>query len=342
MDILLPPAVEVSNSKPRYLDSTGVSINPFTGQVLTSALGGDRLGMSITFTMSGGGSTDGKSRRAALQAFLMALRGRQNRFYYSDRGYRMRGSFPTGELVSNPAFSNGTTNWSATGGISLTAADGVLRSTLTYAPSNQVVQAAASTVVNGAVYVGRLMVNQGKGTMNWRTALGTTLGATDIALDSSDRTASALTALVGVASGTSMYLSMADQVSGRSTGDFHQIALGSLSRCARVNGGSQTGSQLAIKDLPTSTAGLLAAGDQVEIITARGSELKILTAPLNSDSSGLGSILFEPPLRGSVSDNAAVIMHNPMGRWVLSGNAPEWTDDPGTITTATLDFEEAA
>lgn len=110
---------------------------------------------------------------------------------------------------------------------------------------------------------------------------------------------------------------------------------------AATTGASQTGSALYVKGLPASTAGLLLPGDQFEVITSRGSELKIVTAALDSDAAGLGYLQFEPLLRGVPADNAAIIIHEPMGRFIFTGEAPEWSNEPGIFTTASADFEEA-
>jgi len=107
-------------------------------------------------------------------------------------------------------------------------------------------------------------------------------------------------------------------------------------------GTSQTGSALHVKGLPVSANGLLLPNDQFEVITSRGSELKIVTSALNSDAAGLGYLQFEPPLRGAPADNAPIILHQPMGRFIFTGEFPEWSTEPGFITTASAEFEEAA
>lgn len=93
---------------------------------------------------------------------------------------------------------------------------------------------------------------------------------------------------------------------------------------AATSGASQTGSALRIKGLPVSTNGLLLVGDWVEIITATGSELKKVTAALDSDGVGLGYLQFEPPMRNSPADGAAVIVFQPMARMMLDTNVVQW------------------
>jgi hypothetical protein len=110
---------------------------------------------------------------------------------------------------------------------------------------------------------------------------------------------------------------------------------------AATSGTSPTGSAMHSKGWPISTNGLLLIDDQVEIQTSRGSELKILTAPVNSDAAGLAYMQFEPPLRGVPADNAPIIVHNPMGRFGYVGDTVTWDNDPGFWTSAACELEEA-
>jgi hypothetical protein len=108
-----------------------------------------------------------------------------------------------------------------------------------------------------------------------------------------------------------------------------------------ASGFAQIGSAITIKGLPPSTVGLLEIDDQVEIITSRGSELKIVIARLDSNAAGLGYLQFTPPLRGSVADNAPVIIHQPMGYFLFNGDQVGWDNEPGFWTSASAEFEEA-
>ena len=103
--------------------------------------------------------------------------------------------------------------------------------------------------------------------------------------------------------------------------------------------GAMIGTILYLTNVSLRTQGK--SKQQVEVITSYGSELKILSAPLHSDGSGNGHLLFNPPLRGAVADSAAVIVYRPMGRWVFTGQFPEWMNEPGAIGSAQLEFVEA-
>jgi len=92
----------------------------------------------------------------------------------------------------------------------------------------------------------------------------------------------------------------------------------SFARCARVDGASQTGSVLKLKDLPASRDGILKANEYITILTdVTGSkknpkmELKKLTANLDSDSGGIGYAYLDIPIYTSPVDSAPVMIHRP-------------------------------
>jgi len=93
---------------------------------------------------------------------------------------------------------------------------------------------------------------------------------------------------------------------------------------AATTGTSQTGGAVYLKGLPVSTSGLLLAGDWVEFVTPTYGELKRVIAPLNSDAGGRGYLQFETILRESPADNAAVIVRNPLGRFLLDESSVQW------------------
>lgn len=93
---------------------------------------------------------------------------------------------------------------------------------------------------------------------------------------------------------------------------------------------------LYVKGLPPSTQSLLLAGDQVQV----GTQIVILTTSLDADAFGLGYMQFSPPLRYSPGDGDPVIVHNPISRFIFTGQYPEWDNVPGVSTTASMEFEE--
>lgn len=110
----------------------------------------------------------------------------------------------------------------------------------------------------------------------------------------------------------------------------------SATTTAASSGTSQTGGALYLKGLQASTAGLLLQGDPAEIIIGTTSQFVRTRAPLNSDAAGLGYWEFEPPLRVSPSDGAAVIIQNPLCKMMLDSNEAGWTDRAGGF--ADLEF----
>jgi hypothetical protein len=104
----------------------------------------------------------------------------------------------------------------------------------------------------------------------------------------------------------------------------------------------QTGTLLRIKGLPVSTQGLLLQGDIVEIALPSYSQLVRVITPLDSDAAGLGVLQFENALKQSPADNAAVIVQQPMGRFVLAASSLGVEYTPGVFGQASLEFVEAA
>lgn len=245
-----------------------------------------------------------------LAAALRSAKGAYEGLY--SRVHRpRRGSFPTGELLANPYFANGTTDWtSSNANLTLSVNDRVLRALRVGVAANYTISPGVATTVSGAAYVARVYALDGKGVMDYRIQLGTTANGAEIAADAADYTTGGVRQLSGLASSTTTYLSILDGISSRSAGDYQEFAYISLSRCFLVNGGSQTGNTLIVDKLPASTNGLLLKDDPIEI----NGELKFCTAPLNSDSSGNGYLRFAPALFRAPADNDPVIVHFPMMR----------------------------
>ena len=531
-DVLMPLNLRHARTTTRYLDSSGISRGMFGGQTIVAARGGDRLALTLEMTKHGGRTAEGLAERAQLRSWLASLRGRQNAVYAIDKSARRRGSFPTGELLANNNFTDGTTGWTTSGEYAHTVSEGVLRATRTAMTANQFAlwRSANVTVTQYAPYAIRFCVQPGRGsydtngftvddsansvtgsiytnyglltqamvpsTTNIRPALNDRVTSSYLAGDYLNFTYASLSrcALVDVrpnylvrsdeidnaswsktnitvSAGTGTApdgTSSADFLTENTSNAFHSVsqsvtvsasaqdyalcvpvAASNRSFCflemsdgttfvnqyfalgaggsvgatgstgaswanrraftvnlgggwvlcclvARKTGSSTslsvtiggatadgtgsyvgtsvtsiavwratlaassvpgairgttaaavpigfppTGSALNLKGLPASTNGLLEVDDQVEIVTARGSELKVITARLNSDAAGRGYLQFEPPLRTSPTDNAPVIIHQPMGRWLFSGDAVGWDNDPGVWSTASAEFEEA-
>lgn len=109
---------------------------------------------------------------------------------------------------------------------------------------------------------------------------------------------------------------------------------------ADSDGTLQTGSGLYLKGLPASTNGLLLQDDPAEIIQGTTGQLVRTRGALNSDAAGLGYFEFEAPLRVSPSDNAAVIVENPLCKMMLDANNVGWTDRVAGLSDLELSFVE--
>lgn len=118
------------------------------------------------------------------------------------------------------------------------------------------------------------------------------------------------------------------------------VRLTETTTAAVASGTLQTGSALHLKGLPASTDGLLLQGDPVEIITGTTSQLVRVRSSLNSDAAGLGYLEFEPPLRVSPSDNAAMIVQNPMCRMMSDRAVNGWRDRMGGFADKELALVE--
>jgi hypothetical protein len=98
---------------------------------------------------------------------------------------------------------------------------------------------------------------------------------------------------------------------------------------ALVKGAAQTGTSLIIDGM--SVGATLLAGD----FFAVNGELKMITATATANGSGEATVSFEPPLRSSPADNAAVTMESPTATFML-------TSDDMSVTTRTGRFSDIA
>lgn len=114
---------------------------------------------------------------------------------------------------------------------------------------------------------------------------------------------------------------------------------GSLTGSPLVDGASQTGNQINVDGLPETTAGLLLPGDYISF--ASYNHMHMVTASLDSDSSGSGTITFEPSLRSSPGNNAALQFANVTGAFRLTENVGRWSANEMGIYGFSLEAMEA-
>lgn len=97
-----------------------------------------------------------------------------------------------------------------------------------------------------------------------------------------------------------------------------------------VSGASQTGTTLTTSGWTISQTGVLKIGDFFSI----GGELKMVVgADVNSDSGGLATITFEPPIRTSPADASFVDTSSPTAIFKLTEDVSQWVTSSPVITT---------
>ena len=533
-DHLLPAWLTCAGVTFNYLESVGVSLSDFGGPPRTASLGGDRLGARLDFSNATASATDTALERRRIMAALVALQGRAGRVYATNPGRRLAGSFPTSELLSNPYWASGLTNWDSSGAEAVVSvADRRLRATRAAGITARSIRNTQSFAVTAyAPYALRALALAGRGPLDYGLRLGTTSGANDL-YSLASASAGLLTG-VAVPPSTPVFFSLLDGATGRQAGDYQSFDYVSVSRCAvadcapnlliyssdlsqvdwtknnasiattsvtlpdgtsgalhtikedataaaghRVNqaytasssaadycfagafksanrswvmlrmfegtgsstaeasfnlsagtvgtvagganwsnarafivslgdgwyycavvgsktnaatalearinvgeadaditfnggnqdsirvwnptfaqsslpvrlsatttttnptGVDQVGRRIYLRGLPASSAGLLYPGDEIEVFTSYGSEYKFVTDELRSDASGRGYLSISPPLRGPLTDGAAIIVNQPLGYWMPT-EAPSFDHAPGILTNASIDLQEAA
>lgn len=325
MDVLVPRDVIPSRCASRLIDSTARFASPFTGATRTVARPGDRWAFRTDFDNIRGSS------RARLETFIASMRGAANRALFTPVDYTQRGSFPAPELLTGGTFT-GTDGWTATGA-TFSVADRMAFVQNSGAAAGRITNTSPfATEGNTVAYVLRIVSMDGN-QANWKYNVGTSAGGSQITTQTASSTGYVVYPFVTAA--TSLYLSLFCNTA--VVGDYVSFLYASCARCPSVKGANQTGSTLAVDMLPASTAGLLLPGDWVAV----GLELKRVTAPLNSDGSGNGTLQFSPPLRASPADNDPVIVNQPLGRFILSSSENGWESSAGIYSTYSFDMVEA-
>ncbi len=239
VDIVLPAALRQARTRFNYIDQTGVTRGVYTGAAQTVSYGGDRVGASVEFTPSGGASSIGKSERAQLLAFLMSMRGRQNRVWVANEANdTSQGSFPATELFTNYDFSNDTTGWTASADATLTVSDGVARLAAASATLGPEFYQSVSLPTAYAPYVLRSIVLDGAQSSGLSIGpyLSDSAGGNDD--DYSTSRGYRLAMIVAQAAGASnQYPAAIASTTGYTAGAYASCHFASLSRCFLVDGG---------------------------------------------------------------------------------------------------------
>ena len=98
-----------------------------------------------------------------------------------------------------------------------------------------------------------------------------------------------------------------------------------------VAGADQTGDSLLTDGWTVSTAGILKAGDWIQLGTGSATRLYKVLDDVNSDGGGAASLNLFPNLRQSPADNSALVVSSPKGQWRLSANETSFAIDEASI-----------
>lgn len=115
----------------------------------------------------------------------------------------------------------------------------------------------------------------------------------------------------------------------------NEIAQSSSTATPLVNGAGQTGRSLNTDGWPNSTT-VLSAGQFVTI----GNQLLQLTADVTSNGSGQATISFEPAIRVSPADNAAIEYKNPYALMYFMED-PGYAVEPGLVYSISFNLRES-
>jgi hypothetical protein len=108
---------------------------------------------------------------------------------------------------------------------------------------------------------------------------------------------------------------------------------GVMSGTPLVKGAGQTGASLVIDGATINITGWGKTGDYFSV----NSELKCLTADCNSNGSGEVTLVFEPPLRNSPADNAAITTTNCTCQMILvDDDQAQWNSDENKLSQITF------
>ncbi len=108
-----------------------------------------------------------------------------------------------------------------------------------------------------------------------------------------------------------------------------------------VNGAGQTGNTLNISGCPVSTTGWLKKADYFQLGSGATARLYRLNADVNSDASGNATLTFNPALRSSPADLAALTIDNPMTVMKAASNVSETDSYNPKFYTASFSFIES-
>ena len=107
-----------------------------------------------------------------------------------------------------------------------------------------------------------------------------------------------------------------------------------------VDGDSQLGTTLNIKDCPADITNYFKAGDYFQLGSGLTTSLQQVVLDADTDSSGKASLEVRPGIRNSFVDGALLTLTNPKGLFRMSNNKNPWVETPGTNYAISFEAEE--
>lgn len=93
----------------------------------------------------------------------------------------------------------------------------------------------------------------------------------------------------------------------------------------QVKGSGQVGNTLLTDGWTINTAGIMKAGDYIQLGSDSSSRLHMVVEDANSDSGGNAALIIEPALRSSPLDNSAIIVNEAKGLFRLTSDDWSWS-----------------
>lgn len=112
---------------------------------------------------------------------------------------------------------------------------------------------------------------------------------------------------------------------------FHRAPRGRPLGMPVVDGAGQTGTSLATRGWTPNAAGVLLAGDFIQIGTGISARLKMVTADVDADASGQAVIEIAPGIGSIPADGDGIVTDNPKGVFRLSEDSWSWSQAPGPV-----------
>lgn len=296
--------------------NVATSASPFSRAVQRQVRGGDRWVGSLSFPPNQG------DEAGVLNAFLRQATRGDRWFWLSPPHNGVRGAWNPADLISNGGFKNNATGWTASGS-TLTVNARRMRVTNTGATRGAGLQditmeASKPHVLIADSYQGKVTA----GEIEVRRVSDSVVEAEDAAFTAPKRTVLLITPTVAA-----MRVMLFTQTS--VAADSLLYGGVSVTRCLQVAGAAQIGNRLNVDGGPTSMIAALKAGEFVCVLCGTLYRLLQLVEDFDTDSSGAGTLVFEPGIDTAPADNAAVIVRNPFARFMIPDHAaPDRVSSP--------------